>query len=413
MKHRVVITGLGVVTATGIGKKSLWQSIINGVSGVDLVESFDTAEFDVKIGAEVRQFDPRQFLDKKEVRRTDRFVQFAVAAARMALDDAGLAINSLNANRIGVIIGSGIGGIRTFEEQARICREKGPGRVSPFFIPMMIPDMGSGYVSIVTGAKGPNHTIVTACASGAHSIGNSFRIIQNGDAQAMITGGSEAAITPLAYAGFIASGALSTRNANPKGASRPFDLNRDGFVMGEGAGIIILEELEHAINRGTRIYAELVGFGETGDAYHLTAPDPTAYGAAGAMRLAIQDGGIHPEAVSYINAHGTSTPHNDRVETKAIKDLFGEYAGKLAISSTKSITGHLLGAAGGVEAIISALAIVEGIIPPTINYETPDPDCDLDYVPNLARRADLEYVLSNSLGFGGHNACLAFKKYSE
>lgn len=413
MKYRVVITGMGAITAAGIGIEQLWSAVVNGISGIDYVESFDTTNFEVKIGAEVKNFEPGQFLDRKEVRRTDRFVQFAVAAAQMALNDAGLKIDESNADRIGVIIGSGIGGIKTLEEQTRIMLEKGPSRVSPFLIPMMIPDMASGYVSIVTGAKGPNYTTVSACASGAHSIGDAFRLIQNGYATAMITGGSEAAITAVSYAGFTSAGALSTNNENPKGASRPFDMNRDGFVMGEGAGIIILEELEHALQRGARIYAEMTGFGATGDAYHITAPEPDGKGAARAMLLAIRDSGIEPQQVSYINAHGTSTGPNDRIETKAIRHVFGEHADKLAVSSTKSVTGHLLGAAGGVETIISVLALKEGIIPPTINYQTPDPECDLDYVPNQFRKANLEYALSNSLGFGGHNACIALKRYCE
>lgn len=413
MKKRVVITGLGVVTAVGIGIDNFWKNITNGVSGISRITLFDTSDFEVKIGAEVKEFDPAQYLDRKEVKRTDRFVHFAVAATKMALADSGLEINAANAEKIGVIIGSGIGGIKTFEEQTRTFLEKGPKRVSPFFIPMMIPDMGSGFVSIITGAKGPNHTVVTACASGAHSIGDSFRIIQNGDAIAMITGGSEAAITPLAYAGFTSAGALSTNNDDPTGSSRPFDLNRDGFVMGEGSGILILEELEHAKQRGANIYAEIVGFGESGDAYHVTAPDPEGDGAARAMARAIADAGITKEHVSYINAHGTSTEANDKLETKAIKRVFGERAYRIPVSSTKSMTGHLLGAAGGIEAIICVLALQNGIIPPTINYQTPDPDCDLDYVPNQARKGELEYALSNSLGFGGHNACLAFKKYHE
>ncbi|HEX7715613.1 MAG TPA: beta-ketoacyl-ACP synthase II [Bacillota bacterium] len=411
VKHRAVITGMGVVSALGTSVPKFWESLVNGVSGVDYVTGFDTTDFKVKIGAEVKDFDPEQYLDKKEVRRTDRVVQMAVGASLMALEDSGLKIDSGNAPDIGVIIGSGIGGMKTFEEQARALLEKGPGRVSPFFIPMMIPDMSTGYVSIVTGAKGPNHTVVTACASGTHSIGDALRIIERGDAQAMITGGSEAAITALAYAGFTSAGALSTNNENPKGSSRPFDKNRDGFVMGEGAGVIILEELEHALKRGARIYAELVGFGESGDAYHMTSPDPEANGGARAMKLAIADAGITPEQISYINAHGTSTHQNDALETLAIKKVFGDFASKVAVSSTKSMTGHLLGAAGGVETVISALALKHGIIPPTINYETPDPECDLDYVPNHARKGDLQYILSNSLGFGGHNACVVLKKY--
>lgn len=413
MKKRVVVTGLGVVTAVGVGIDSFWKNITNGVSGISRITLFDTSDFEVKIGAEVKEFDPAQYLDRKEVKRTDRFVHFAVAATKMALTDSGLEINAANAEKVGVIIGSGIGGIKTFEDQTITFLEKGPKRVSPFFIPMMIPDMGSGFVSIITGAKGPNHTVVTACASGAHSIGDSFRIIQNGDAVAMITGGSEAAITQLAYAGFTSAGALSTNNDDPEGSSRPFDLNRDGFVMGEGAGILIIEELEHAKQRGAKIYAEIIGFGESGDAYHMTAPDPDGDGAARAMERAISDSKINKDQISYINAHGTSTLANDKLETKAIKRVFGEKAYRIPVSSTKSMTGHLLGAAGGIEAIICALAIHNGIIPPTINYQTPDPDCDLDYVPNQARKGELEYALSNSLGFGGHNACLAFKKYHE
>lgn len=413
MKKRVVITGLGVVTAVGVGIDNFWKNITNGVSGISRITLFDTSDFEVKIGAEVKDFDPAQYLDRKEIKRTDRFVHFAVAATKMALADSGLEINGTNAERVGVIIGSGIGGIKTFEDQTRTCLEKGPKRVSPFFIPMMIPDMGSGFVSIITGAKGPNHAVVTACASGSHSIGDSFRIIQNGDAIAMITGGSEAAITKLAYAGFTSAGALSTNNDDPKGSSKPFDLNRDGFVMGEGSGILIIEELEHAKQRDAKIYAEIIGFGESGDAYHMTAPDPEGDGAARAMERAITDSTINKDQISYINAHGTSTLANDKLETKAIKRVFGEKAYRIPVSSTKSMTGHLLGAAGGVEAIICALALQKGIMPPTINYQNSDPDCDLDYVPNQARKGELEYALSNSLGFGGHNACLAFKKYHE
>lgn len=412
MKHRVVITGLGVVSPLGTGVSKFWDSLIAGKSGVDYVTAFDTSNFEVKIGAEVKDFDPGDYLDRKEIKRMDRVSHFAVAAAKMALADAKLAIDSSNANDIGVIIGSGIGGIKTFEAQTRTFIEKGPDRVSPFFIPMMIPDMNSGFVSIVTGAKGPNHTVVTACASASHSIGDSMRIIQNGDAKMMITGGTEAAITGLSYAGFTSAGALSTNNDDPQGASRPFDLNRDGFIMGEGAGVLILEELGHALSRGAEIYAELIGFGETGDAYHITAPDPDGDGAARAMSKAMADAGIQPEEVNYINAHGTSTLPNDRIETAAIKRVFGGHAKSVAVSSTKSMTGHLLGAAGGIEAIISVLTIKNGIIPPTINYKTPDPECDLDYVPNTARKASVNCVLSNSLGFGGHNACLAFRKYN-
>jgi 3-oxoacyl-[acyl-carrier-protein] synthase II len=411
MKHRVVITGLGVVSPVGTGIFKFWESLVAGVSGVDYITAFDTSKFEVKIGAEVKDFDPGEYLDRKEIKRMDRVTQFAVAASKMALADAKLTIDTNNADQIGVIIGSGIGGIKTFEEQTKTFLEKGPGRVSPFFIPMMIPDMSSGSVSIITGAKGPNHTVVTACASAAHSIGDSFRIIQNGEAKVMITGGTEAAITGISYAGFTSAGALSTHNDDPKGASRPFDLKRDGFIMGEGSGVLILEELEYALKRGASIYAELVGFGETGDAYHMTAPDPSGDGAARAMMRAMKDAAVEPGQVSYINAHGTSTQPNDRIETLAIKKVFADSASSVAISSTKSMTGHLLGAAGGIEAIVSVLAIKNSIIPPTINYQTPDPECDLDYVPNQARKAELDCVMSNSLGFGGHNACLLFRKY--
>lgn len=412
MKHRVVITGLGAVTAVGTGKEQFWNNILNGVSGVDYIESFDASNLKVKIAAEIKDFDPLQFLDKKEVRRTDRFVQLAVAGTKLALEDSGLVIDSGNANRVGVVIGSGIGGMRTFEEQHQTFLEKGPNRVSPLFIPMMIADMGSGFVSILIGARGPNYTVVTACASATHSIGQSYRIIREGYADAMITGGSEAAITPMTISGFAAAGALSTRNDNPKTASRPFDQTRDGFVMGEGSGIIVLEELEHALGRGATIYAEVVGYGETGDAYHITSPHPEGSGAAEAMRLALGDAGIALEQVNYINAHGTSTPQNDKLETLAIKTVFGKAAASLAVSSTKSMTGHLLGAAGGVEAVLTALTIDRGIIPPTINYQNPDPECDLDYVPNQQRQVKVDYAISNSLGFGGHNACLAFKSMS-
>jgi 3-oxoacyl-[acyl-carrier-protein] synthase II len=412
MKHRVVITGLGVVSPVGTGISKFWESLVTGVSGVDYVTAFDTSNFKVKIGAEVKDFDPGQYLDRKESRRMDRVTHLAVAASKMALEDAKLTINANNADQVGVIIGSGIGGIITFEEQTKTFIEKGPGRVSPFFIPTMIPDMNSGYVSIITGAKGPNHTVVTACASASHSIGDSFRIIQNGDAKAMITGGTEAAITGLSYAGFTSAGALSTNNEDPKGASRPFDLNRDGFIMGEGSGVLILEELEYALKRGALIYGELIGFGETGDAYHMTSPDPEGDGAARAMSRAIKDAAVQPGQISYINAHGTSTKPNDKIETLAIRKVFADCARNVAISSTKSMTGHLLGAAGGVEAIISLLAIKNSIIPPTINYRTADPDCDLDYVPNVARKVELDCVMSNSLGFGGHNACLIFKKFN-
>ncbi|HHU51413.1 MAG TPA: beta-ketoacyl-ACP synthase II [Firmicutes bacterium] len=411
MSRRVVVTGLGVISALGLEYETFWSSLINGESGVSLVTSFDTTEFPSKIGAEVKDFDPSQYLEKKEIRRMDRFAQFAVAASKQALEDSGLKITEENAHRIGVLIGSGIGGMKTFEDQTRVLLEKGPNRVSPFFIPMMIADMASGQVSIHTGARGPNLAAVTACASSTHAIGEAYRIIKYGDADVMITGGAEAAITALSYAGFSAAGALSKRNDDPTKASRPFDRERDGFVMGEGAATIILEELEAAKARGAKIYGEIVGYGLTGDAYHITSPHPEGIGAAEAMRQAIKDAGWQPEEVDYINAHGTSTEANDRLETIAIKKALGEHAYQVAISSTKSMTGHLLGAAGAIEAVAVLLALQRGIIPPTINYEHEDPACDLDYVPNKARKQEITRALSNSLGFGGHNGTLALQKY--
>lgn len=411
MSRRVVVTGLGVISALGLEYETFWSSLINGESGVSLVTSFDTTEYPSKIGAEVKDFDPAQYLEKKEIRRMDRFAQFAVAASKQALEDSGLKITEENAQRIGVLIGSGIGGMKTFEDQTRILLEKGPKRVSPFFIPMMIADMASGQVSIHTGARGPNLTAVTACASSTHAIGEAYRIIKYGDADVMIAGGAEAAITALSYAGFSAAGALSKRNEEPTKASRPFDRERDGFIMGEGAATIILEELEAAKARGAKIYGEIVGYGLTGDAYHITSPHPEGIGAAEAMRQAIKDAGWRTEEVDYINAHGTSTEANDRLETIAIKKALGEHAYQVAISSTKSMTGHLLGAAGAIEAVAVLLALQRGIIPPTINYEYEDPACDLDYVPNKARKQEITRALSNSLGFGGHNGTLAFQKY--
>ena len=413
MSRRVVVTGLGVISALGLDVNTFWTNIINGKSGVSLVESFDTTEFQTKIAAEVKDFDPTAYLEKKEARHMDRFTQFAVVAAQQAVTDSQLKITEENAHQVGVVIGSGIGGLKTLEEQTRRLLEKGPRRVSPFFIPMIIPDMASGQVSIYTGAQGPNLAAVTACASAAHAIGEAYRLIQYGDAEVMIAGGAEAAITPLGLAGFNSAGALSTNNDHPEQASRPFDAKRDGFVMGEGAGVIILEELNHARARGAKIYGEIKGYGLSGDAYHITAPHPEGRGALKAMELAVKDAGWELETIDYINAHGTSTEQNDRLETKAIKQLFGDKAKQLAVSSTKSMTGHLLGAAAGVEAIICLLALQDGIIPPTINYEYPDPDCDLDYVPNEARRQTINRVLSNSFGFGGHNATLALAKYEE
>ncbi len=411
MKKRVVVTGLGCVTPIGIGKDKFWNSLINGISGIDHISRFDTEAFNTKIAAEVKDFNAEDYIDKREIKKMDKFTQFAVAAAQMAVEDAKLKIKEINSNRFGVILGSGIGGIETLEDQSNKLLERGPRRVSPFFIPMMISNIASGQISIALGAKGPNISVVTACAASTNAIGEAFRTIQYGDADIMITGGSEAPITPLAIAGFSSMKAMSTNNDNPKKASRPFDKNRDGFIMGEGAGILLIEELEHALKRGAKIYGELVGYGRSADAYHITAPAPDGEGAARAMNCALEDANINYDVIDYINAHGTSTHYNDKFETDAIKTVFKEHAYKLDISSTKSMTAHLLGAAGGVEAIACILTIVNGIIPPTINYETPDPDCDLNYVPNLAKKANVEYALSNSLGFGGHNASIIFKKY--
>lgn len=409
-KKRVVITGLGAVTPVGNDVETAWTNVINGVSGIGRLTRLDPDLFPAKVAAELKDFEVEKYIDKKEARRMDRFTQYAVAAAKMAVEDANLTINDENAPRIGVWVGSGIGGMETYEDQYRTLLEKGPRRVSPFFVPMMIPDMAAGQVSIATGAKGINSCSVTACASGANSIGDAFKVIQRGDADAMITGGTEAPLTSISFAGFSSAKALSF-DENPATACRPFDKNRSGFVMGEGAGILILESLEHALQRGARIYAEIVGYGAAGDAFHITLPAPGGEGSVRAMRQALSDAGIQPDDVDYINAHGTSTEANEKYETMAIKEVFGDHAYKVAVSSTKSMTGHLLGAAGAVEAIFSVRTITDSIIPPTINYETPDPDCDLDYVPNTARKQEVRTVLSNSLGFGGHNAALVFKKY--
>lgn len=411
MKRRVVVTGMGVLTSLGSELEQFWNNLMDGKSGVSAIESFDVSEYSTQIAAEIKDFDPVNFgIDKKEARRMDRFVQFAVAATYSALQDAELKIGeNVDAERAGVMVGSGIGGLGTWEEQHRILLEKGPKRVSPFFIPMMIANMASGQISILTGAKGPNSTAVTACATGTHSIGDSFKIIQRGDAEVMIAGGAEATIRPVGMAGFCSMRAMSTRNDEPEKASRPFDVDRDGFVMGEGSGVLILEELEHALARGAKIYAEIVGYGMSSDAHHMTDPDPD--GASRCMKRAINDAGIQAEDVDYINAHGTSTPAGDLSETNAVKMTFGDHAYKLAVSSTKSMTGHLLGAAGGVEAVILALTLKNGIIAPTINLENQDPALDLDYVPNVARNADVKVALSNSFGFGGHNASILMKKY--
>ena len=410
-KRRVVITGLGVISPVGIGKDQFFNSLKEGYCGIDMVTRFDTENFDTKIAAEVKNFEPADYIDKKEARRMDRFTQYAIAATKLAYADAELKDGLIDSNRFGVCFGSGIGGMETLENQCEVLKTKGPGRVSPFFVPMMISNIAAGNISITFNAKGPNTTVVTACASATNAIGEAFKAIQRNDADIMITGGSEASITPLAFAGFCAMKAMSTRNDNPKGASRPFDKDRDGFVMGEGAGVLIVEELEHALKRGAKIYAEIVGYGTTGDAHHITAPSPDGEGAYRSMLAAVNDAGISPEQIDYINAHGTSTELNDKFETMAIKTLMKEYAYKVAISSTKSMTGHLLGAAGAIEALACIMAINEQIVPPTINYTTPDENCDLDYVPNTARSRAVEYTLSNSLGFGGHNATIILKKY--
>jgi len=409
-KRRVVVTGLGAVTPIGLDAKTSWENALKGVSGIGELTRVNKDDYPAKVAAEINDFNPENFMDKKEARKMDRFTQYALASSMMAVKDANLEITDENAHRVGVWIGSGIGGMETFEQQFETFLNKGARRVSPFFVPMMIPDMATGQVSIALGAKGVNSCTVTACATGTNSIGDAFKAIERGDADVMITGGSEAPLTKMSFAGFSSAKALTT-NPDPKTASRPFDQNRDGFVMGEGAGILVLEELEHALARGAHIYAEIVGYGSTGDAHHITAPAPGGEGGARAMKMAIENAGLKPEDVDYINAHGTSTEYNDKYETAAIKEVFGEHAYNLTVSSTKSMTGHLLGAAGGVEAIFTVMSIKDGIIPPTINYETPDPDCDLDYAPNEAKKKDVRVAMSNSLGFGGHNATIVFKRY--
>jgi len=409
--RRVVITGLGVVSPLGSEVETFWKRLIAGESGIGPVTRFDTSKYDTRFAAEVQGNRPEDYMERKDIRRTDLFVQYAIGATAQAVKQAGVSPETVDPNRYGVVVGSGIGGIATFEDQHRTLLEKGPSRVSPFFIPMMISDMASGQVSIQFGAKGPNYCTVSACSSGAHAVGDAFRIIQHNEADVMISGGAEAPITPVSFAGFCSMKAMSTRNDDPQSASRPFDAQRDGFVMGEGAGIVVLEELEHAKKRGAKILAEIVGYGATGDAHHMTAPAPEGEGAARAMREAIRDSGMSLESFGYLNAHGTSTPLNDKFETQAIKSVFGEHAKKLPVSSTKSMTGHLLGAAGGLETIICVLALERHVLPPTINYQTPDPDCDLDYVPNTARAVEVQAALSNSLGFGGHNVTLALSRY--
>lgn len=413
MKRRVVVTGLGLVTALGNDVPTTWDAILKGESGADYIKKFDTTDFNVKFACEVKNFDEQDFMDKKEARRMGAFSHFAIAASDEAMKNSGLVVDESNAEMIGTYISSGIGDFWAIEREHDKLLKSGPGRVSPFFIVSAIVNLASGNVSIRHGLKGPNSATATACSAGSHAIGDSFRIIERGDADAMICGGAESAITPMSVAGFASMRALSTRNDEPKRASRPFDAERDGFVIGEGAGLVVLEELEFAKARGANILAEIVGYGMTSDAFHVTAPDETGSGPRRVMQRAIKDAGISPEDIGYINAHGTSTPYNDKFETKAIRDCFGEHAYKLAVSSTKSMTGHALGAAGGIEAVLGIKALQENILPPTINYENPDPDCDLDYIPNKAREAKVDYVLSNSFGFGGTNACLIFKRYEE
>jgi len=410
---RVVVTGLGAVAPNGIGTQTFWENLINGVSGVAPITRFDASKHDTQIAGEVKGFDPLQWIEKKEARKMDLFIHFAVAAGQMAYDDSALKVTDDNRERVGVFVGTGMGGIPALEESHRILMEKGPGRISAFFIPSIITNLASGQISMRFGMKGPNSCVCTACATGNHAIGDSFRIIQRGEADVMLAGGSEAVITPLTIGGFCSMKALSTRNHEPTRASRPFDKDRDGFVMGEGSGILVLESLEHARRRRAKVYAEIVGYGMSADAYHITQPAPEGEGAVRSMRLALQDAALAPSLVDYINAHGTSTPAGDLNETLAIKTVFGSHARSLAVSSTKSMTGHLLGAAGGIESLITVLAIARGMLPPTINYDTPDPECDLDYVPNSARRKDVRYAMTNSFGFGGTNATLVFKKFED
>jgi 3-oxoacyl-[acyl-carrier-protein] synthase II len=414
MKRRVVVTGMGAITPVGNDVATTWQSLIEGKSGTAPITKFDASKFPVRFAAEVKGFNALDYMDRKEAKRADQYTQYAIAGARQAMTDAKLIErNGMDPDRIGVIIGSGIGGLKSFEEQHDVYRERGVGKISPFFIPMFIADIAAGIVSMMFNAKGPNYATVSACATSAHAIGDAYRTIQYGDADVMITGGAEATVTPMAIGGFANMKALSERNESPETASRPFDATRDGFVMGEGAGILILEELEHALQRGATIYAEIVGYGATGDAYHLTAPAPDGEGAQRAMKRALKDAGLEPKDIQYINAHGTSTPANDFNETRAIKAVFGEHAKTVNVSSTKSATGHMLGAAGAVEAIVSAMVVGTGVIPPTINYHTPEPELDLNYTPNTSVKRDVNAILSNSFGFGGHNTTLAIKRFKR
>ena len=410
--RRVVVTGLGLITPLGMGVETTWENLINGKSGIGKITCFDTSAFPTQIAGEVKNFNPEDFIEVKDIKKMDRFIHLAVAAATIALEGSGLKITDDNAERVGVIVGSGIGGLGTIEHYHSVLLERGPRRITPFFIPMLVINLASGQISIRFGAKGPNSAVSTACATGNHSIGDAFKIIQRGEADAMIAGGAEAVITPLGIGGFNAMKALSTRNNEPEKASRPFDIDRDGFVMGEGAGIMILENLHSAMERGAKIYAEVIGYGMTADAYHITSPSPGGEGAARCMSIALKDGGVEPSKIDYINAHGTSTKAGDELESNAIKTVFGEHAYKVAISSTKSMTGHLLGAAGGVEAVFSVMSILNDIVPPTINLDNVDPECgNLDYVPRTARKMPVNYVLSNSFGFGGTNACILLKKF--
>lgn len=411
-KRRVVVTGMGMISPLGLNVQTSWKAILEGKSGVGPITHFDATNYPVRIAAEVKGFEPTKYLEQKEVKKMDRFIHFAIAATEMALADSGLKVTPENSERIGIVIGSGMGGLPAIEYYHRMLLEKGWKRVSPFFIPMVIINLAAGQISIRYGIKGPNLAVTTACATGNHSIGEAFRMIQYGDADVMISGGAEAVITPMAVSGFAIMRALSTRNDEPEKASRPFDIDRDGFVIGEGSGIIILEELEHALKRGAKIYAELVGYGMSSDAYHITAPAPEGEGGARCMKMALNDARVNPELIDYINAHGTSTKYGDELENQAIKTVFGEHAYKLCVSSTKSMTGHLLGAAGGVEAIFTVLSIYEDIIPPTINLDNPDPECDLDYVPYKARKKEVNYAMTNSFGFGGTNASLVFRKFT-
>jgi 3-oxoacyl-[acyl-carrier-protein] synthase II len=408
--RRVVVTGVGVVSALGTGTEKNWSALMAGKSGIDRITRFDASDLPSQIAGEVKDFNPEDFIDKKEVKKMDTFIHFALAAADMAMKDSGLQVTEENAERVGVVVGAGLGGLPAIEKYHEVLKNGGYKKVTPFFIPMLIINLAPGHISIRFGAKGPNLSTVTACATGTHSIGDAYHIIKRGDADAMIAGGAESTITPLGIAGFNVMKALSTRNDDPTRASRPFDKGRDGFIMAEGAGIVVLEEYESAKKRGAKIYAEVVGYGATGDAYHITAPGPDGEGAARCMKMALRNAGMNPEEVDYINAHGTSTHFNDLYETMAIKNVFGEHAHKLMVSSTKSMTGHTLGAAGGIEAVYSLLAMERSAIPPTINYEEPDPECDLDYVPNQARQSEVRVAMSNSLGFGGTNGTLIFKK---